>query len=323
MSEIRWYRVLRLLCLAVALETVYGNLVEHGPATVAMTVETLVVALVCVVGPAVCHSLAIGTSESFLDHSCDPEALVRRGDRMRLADRIPRRGLSHVEVVLLHRYGIALADVGRADDAAKVRRRIEQALAIRRGRLPRRNASSRRWSKGVAYCAVAAMCLSDLCSRLGDADAAAAYADQFREGVGSLPASAPTRGDEDLDLVGRVTTSSSATLFLPTGAAPEYDEGDVATLESSNRRRRLAAEARMALAAEAFRRGEADRERSLLEQVAAAAPKMRVGRVAADRLGAAEGTGEPAGYETLRPSGAVDPHPALPTDPWDGTREDG
>lgn len=232
---------------------------------------------------------------------------------MGLSAPIPRNGLYRTEAVLLHRYGIALADVGRPRDAAVVRRRIEDGLGMRRR--PARSMD----------CAVMAMLLADLCARLGDAGAVRAYADQFLEGMACVPRSARGGIDESLEAVGGVTVRSSAALYLSLSARDDalasFGEADVARLEGPGVGRRLAAEARMALAKAAAAQGERDRERMLLGQVAAAAPRMRVGKLAARRLGSFEGgsvetdgSGYALGYGSLCLDAAVDAHAAVMKD---------
>ena len=299
MSELRAFRGIRLLALGVAIAADVAIVASDPSASAGSSVAIVVIVVLAFLIPILVQMHVVGSAEALLDRSCDPAALARRGDGMGLSGRIPRNGLFRTEAVLLHRYGLALLEVGRAHDAAEVRRRMEEGLAMRR-----KPASS-------ADCPVMSMCLADLCARLGDAEAAAAYAGQFREGMGLLPESSLKGADKDLGLVGRVTLSSSLALFLPAGVQPDYSGKDVAALEVGGGRRRLASEARMALAADARGRGEHDRERELLERVASDAPGLRVGRLAASMLTIADDTGEPVGYGTLRLAEPVDPHPAI------------
>ncbi|MGI6217612.1 MAG: hypothetical protein ACOYIK_08380 [Coriobacteriales bacterium] len=315
-SEIRrfrFYRTLALCVLGVYIVVVIAINPQDTFWTNVLTLLTLLIALICTMVPVIIHLHVIGSAEVLLDHSCDPAAFVQRCDKMGLLGPLPRRGLYRQEAVLLHRYGIALIEVGRTRDAAQIRRYIEEALTRGRRYYSDPSHSARRRANALAYCVAMDMCLADLCARLGDAEAAMAYEGQFKDELWHLPQSAfKSAANRDLELGGRVTISSSIALFLPVGASPAFSEGEVTVLESNTNRRRLAAEARMALAEEAWYRGESDRERSLLEQVAAAAPRMRVGRVAAFKLAFRSDTGTPVGYETLRLSEPVDPHPALP-----------
>ena len=338
-SEIRWYRFWRIVCYIAVFVFIIALIVLNpsGRVPVWVNLVILLVAFLGFIGPTIVHSRIIGSTEVLLDQKCDPASFVQRGDKMGLSGPIPRNGLYRHEAVWLHRYGIALSEVGRPSDAAEVRRRIEENLVLCRMYLSKRKHSVRKKRaerlriSTITNCAVLDMCLADLCARLGDAEAARAYAGQYREDIGRLPESAFSGIDRDLKLVSKVTVSSSAALFLPEGGAPEFDEADVNALMTSpvrrrrrkapaaeyspDRRRRLAAEALMALAKEAWSKGEPDRERRLLEQVAAAAPGMRVGKLAARRLDFSGGAGEPAGYETLLPAEAVDVHPVvLPID---------
>jgi hypothetical protein len=280
---------------SIAVAAVIFVLNPHGPYWLDWLAFLIV--LLALLIPQVVQMRIIGDAEAPLDRDCDPEALARRGDEMNLSAYVEHNTMGRVETVLLHRYGIALTEVGRYEDAAQARKRIEEALAARK-----RPSDS-------ASCAVMDMCLSDLCARLGDVEASRAYADQFRKGLASVPAKKRQRIDENLELVGEVTISSSWALFSPQGTdGASFDEGDLAKLEGGKgaSRKRLIAEARMALASEAHDLGAADRERALLEQVAADAPKMRVDALAADIL-----AGKADGYSSLRRIDSVDAHPAV------------
>lgn len=300
MSELRKFRCVRWVVLIVACGGIVWMIISDPQAHARTSLMIVLIAVLATFGPLLIQSHIIGAAEVLLDRKCDPAALVRRGDKMKLTDRTPNNGLYRVEAVFLHRYGIALSDVGRMQDAAKVRRRIEEGLAKRQK--PTMNAD----------CTVMDMCLADLCARLGDAEAAKAYADQYQEGLKHLPESVLTKEGQDLELLGRVMLSSSAVLFLSKCGALPFDEGNVNVLDVGSRRRHLTAEARMVLAEDARRKGDLVRERKLLEQVADAAPGMRVGQLAAKRLAFYNGTGTSAGYdETLQPAEPVDVHPAV------------
>lgn len=297
-SELSWYRVARAACVAAAAAADAAIVAWDPSAGAGPSLAVLAATALALLAPTLVQLRVVASAERLLDERCDPASLVRRGDAMGLSAPIPRNGLYRTEAVLLHRYGIALADVGRPADAAVVRRRIEDGLGMRRR--PARSMD----------CAVMAMLLADLCARLGDAGAAQGYAAQFLEGLEHVPRSARGGIDRNLEAVGGVTVRSSAALFLPAHVAPApLAEGDVAALGGSGAGRRLATEARMALAKAAAARGERDREVRLLEQVAAAAPGMRVGELAARRLGRpADGGAGAAEYGSLRLDAAVDAH---------------
>lgn len=297
-SELSWYRVARVACVVAAVAADVAIVASAPSAGAGPSLAVLAATALALLAPTLVQLRVVASAERLLDERCDPASLVRRGDAMGLSAPIPRNGLYRTEAVLLHRYGIALADVGRPADAAVVRRRIEDGLGMRRR--PARSMD----------CAVMAMLLADLCARLGDAGAAQGYAAQFLEGLEHVPRSARGGIDGGLEAVGGVTVRSSAALFLPAHVAPApLAEGDVAALGGSGAGRRLAAEARMALAKAAAARGERDREVRLLEQVAAAAPGMRVGELAARRLGRpADGGAGAAEYGSLCLDAAVDAH---------------
>lgn len=300
MSELGRYRVVRVACVVAAAVVDVAIVASAPSAGAGPSLAVLAVTALALLAPTLAQLRAVASAERLLDERCDPASLVRRGDAMGLSGRIPRNGLYRAEAVLLHRYGVALVEEGRLRDAAVVRRRIEDGLAMRRH--PARNMD----------CAVMSMLLADLCARLGDAGAARGYAAQFLEGLARVPRSARGGVDGDLEAVGGVAVRSSMALFLPAparGASASLTEGDVAALEGPGVGRRLAAEARTALAKAAAARGERDREGRLLEQVVDAAPRMRVGRLAASRLGhLADGAADVAEYGSLRLAPAVDAH---------------
>lgn len=300
-SELSWYRVARVACVVAAAAADVAIVAWDPSAGAGPSLAVLAATALALLAPTLVQLRVVASAERLLDERCDPASLVRRGDAMGLSAPIPRNGLYRTEAVLLHRYGIALADVGRPADAAVVRRRIEDGLGMRRR--PARSMD----------CAVMAMLLADLCARLGDAGAAQGYAAQFLEGLEHVPRSARGGIDGGLGAVGGVTVRSSAALYLSLSAHDDalasFGEADVARLEGTGVGRRLAAEARMALAKAAAARGERGRERMLLEQVAAAAPGMRVGKLAARRLGRpADGGAGAAEYGSLRLDAAVDAH---------------
>lgn len=300
MNELKYYRAARISCVVVAVAVDVVIVASDPAASVGSGLAVLAVTALALLAPTLVQLRVVASVERLLDERCDPASLVRRGDAMGLSGRIPRNGLYRTEAVLLHRYGVALVDEGRSQDAAVVRRRIEDGLAMRQH--PARNMD----------CAVMAMLLADLCARLGDAGAARGYASQFLEGLEHVPRSARGGIDRDLEAVGGVTVRSSMALFLPApahGAPVSLTEGDVTALEGPGVGRRLAAEARTALAKAAAAQGEQDREGRLLEQVVDAAPRMRVGRLAASRLGhLADGAADVAEYGSLRLAPAVDAH---------------
>ncbi|WP_130810325.1 hypothetical protein [Olsenella sp. Marseille-P4559] len=312
-SELVWYRVARVACLVVAAAVDAAIVVLSPSAGLGPSLAVLAATALALLAPTLVQLRVVASAERLLDERCDPASLARRGDAMGLSAPIPRSGLYRAEAVLPHRYGIALADVGRPRDAAVVRRRIEDGLGMRRR--PARSMD----------CAVMAMLLADLCARLGDAGAVRAYAAQFLEGLAHVPQSARGRVDESLEAVGGVTVRSSAALYFSLSARDDalasFGEADVARLEGTGVGRRLAAEARMALAKAAAAQGERDRERMLLGQVAAAAPRMRVGKLAARILGSFEGgsvetdgSGYALGYGSLCLDAAVDAHAAVMKD---------
>lgn len=84
---------------------------------------------------------------------------------------MPRCGYTRVEAVLMQRWAVALVEVGRLADAAVARRRLGESLAGRRrpGRSP----------YGASLC----MLLADVSARLGDGEAAVAYAALFSDAL--------------------------------------------------------------------------------------------------------------------------------------------
>lgn len=117
------------------------------------------------------YVIRIGSAERLLDASCDPTALAARGDELGLGIRMPRCGYTRVEAVLMQRWAVALVEVGRLADAAVARRRLGESLAGRRrpGRSP----------YGASLC----MLLADVSARLGDGEAAVAYAALFSDAL--------------------------------------------------------------------------------------------------------------------------------------------
>jgi|GEM_PF-6042026 len=275
MSAFRRFRavmvVWTIVLLTVLITVIAFN--ANGPSWLPLVLAAMYFVLFC--APFVIYVRIIGSAESILDTQCDPEAFVRRCDEMNLSDSIPRNGLYRWEAVLLHRYGIALVDVGRTEDAAVIRRRIEDGLDRRKH--PLRNVD----------CSVMVMNLADLCARLGDANAAWVYAGQFYDGIRLVPKSARSgKVDKSLDTTGDVTIRSSMFLFLSERAESNrlpFTDSDIDVFEGSLIGHRLAAEARMALAKQAALEGDREKEMSLLRQVAGAAPKMRVGKLAERR----------------------------------------
>lgn len=246
------------------------------------------------------------SAERLLDVGCSSEALVARGDGMRLLGDMPRDGLTRGEVVLLHRYALALADVGRSADAALARRRMEEALT--RMRHPERNLDG----------ATACMLLADVSARLGDVTAARIYAGAFRRGCSSVPQGHGAH-ERDIADVGAVVLGTVFVLYVPgtssEAASPGFSDGDVSALEARGLvGRRLAAEARLALACGACGRCDHDEAARLLGAASSAGDGLRVGRVAAELLSGLScgGQGPVARAGVLARSAPVDPHPAVP-----------
>lgn len=246
------------------------------------------------------------SAERLLDVGCNSEALVARGDGMRLLGDMPRDGLTRGEVVLLHRYALALVDVGRSADAALARRRMEEALT--RMRHPERNLD------GTIVC----MLLADVSARLGDVTAAHIYADAFRRGCSSAPQGHGAH-ERDIADVGAVVLGTVFVLYVPgissETVSPGFSDGDVSALEARGLvGRRLAAEARLALACGACERCDHDEAARLLGAASSAGDGLRVGRVAAELLSGlscgGQGPADRAGV--LARSAPVDPHPAVP-----------
>lgn len=246
------------------------------------------------------------SAERLLDVGCSSEALVARGDGMRLLGDMPRDGLTRGEVVLLHRYALALADVGRSADAALARRRMEEALT--RMRHPERNLDG----------AIVCMLLADVSARLGDVTAARIYADAFRRGCSSVPQGHGAH-ERDIADVGVIVLGTVFVLYVPgtssEAASPGFSDGDVSALEARGLvGRRLAAEARLALACGACERCDHDEAARLLGAASSAGDGLRVGRVAAELLSGLScgGQGPAARAGVLARSAPVDPHPAVP-----------
>lgn len=246
------------------------------------------------------------SAERLLDVGCSSEALVARGDGMHLLGDMPRDGLTRGEVVLLHRYALALADVGRSADAALARRRMEEALT--RMRHPERNLDG----------ATACMLLADVSARLGDVTAARIYADAFRRGCSSVPQGHGAH-ERDIANVGVIVLGTVFVLYVPgtssEAASPGFSDGDVSALEARGLvGRRLAAEARLALACGACGRCDHDEAARLLGAASSAGDGLRVGRVAAELLSGLlrGGQGPAARAGVLARSAPVDPHPAVP-----------
>lgn len=178
---------------------------------------------------------SVESAERLLDVGCSSEALVARGDGMHLLGDMPRDGLTRGEVVLLHRYALALADVGRSADAALARRRMEEALT--RMRHPERNLDG----------ATACMLLADVSARLGDVTAARIYAGAFRRGCSYAPQGHGAH-ERDIADVGAVVLgpSSSSTCRAPaqtrpllisrTGTFPRWKRGGSSAAGSRPRR---------------------------------------------------------------------------------------
>lgn len=248
------------------------------------------------------YASRIGSAERLLDASCDPAALAARGDELGLAARVPRQGYTRLEAVLVQRWTVALIEVGRVADAAATRRRLEESLARRR--------HPDRFLYGAALC----MLLTDVSVRLGDGEAAAAYAALFRD---ALARSAPGRARHALDAVGPVVVGTALTLFSPgrVPGGPEFSEGDVRDLEARGTiGRRLASEARLALASEASFAGDREAELLLLAGASIAGPSVRAGALAAEglrRLSSGEASPGAGIYASLVQAPAVDPHPAV------------
>lgn len=248
---------------------------------------------------------SVESAERLLDVGCSSEALVARGDGMHLLGDMPRDGLTRGEVVLLHRYALALADVGRSADAALARRRMEEALT--RMRHPERNLDG----------ATACMLLADVSARLGDVTAARIYAGAFRRGCSYAPQGHGAH-ERDIADVGAVVLGTVFVLYVPgtssDTASPDFSDGDVSALEARGLvGRRLAAEARLALACGACERCDHDEAARLLGAASSAGDGLRVGRVAAELLSGLlrGGQGPAARAGVLARSAPVDPHPAV------------
>ena len=244
------------------------------------------------------------SAERLLDVGCSSEALVARGDGMHLLGDMPRDGLTRGEVVLLHRYALALADVGRFTDAALARRRMEEALT--RMRHPERNLGG----------AVVCMLLADVSARLGDVTAARIYADAFRRGCSSVSQGHGAH-ERDVADVGAVVLGTAFVLYVPGTSSdpvsPGFSDRDVSALEARGLvGRRLAAEARLALACGACVRRDRDEAARLLGAASSAGDGLRVGRVAGELLAELlrDGPGPAVRTGVLARPAPVDPHPA-------------
>lgn len=244
----------------------------------------------------------VRSAERLLDASCDPAALAAQGDELGLADRVPRRGYTSIEAVLVQKWCVALTEVGRTDDAAAARRRLEESLVGRRR--PDRSLY------GASLC----MLLADVSARLGDEGAATSYAALSRD---ALARSAPGRARRALEAAGPVLVGTALSLFAPGRASgsPGFSEGDVRNLEArGDLGRRLASEARLALAREASLAGDREAELLLLAGASSAGPSLRAGALAADglrRLSAGEASAAAGLCASLVQTPAVDPHPAV------------
>lgn len=249
----------------------------------------------------------ISFAEQLLDESCDASALATRGDEMGLLSDVPRGGLSRGEMVLLHRYAVALADVGRTDDAALGRRRMEDALAALH------KPSSQ--LDGAATC----MLLADVCARLGDASAERSYASAFRLVLSARPVK-PSRINDDLEPVGKIILGTSEVLFASEATdapALDFDESLLSRLVSSGAvGRRLFAEARLALLCVTAKDMDTQIIRENLESIASTGNNLRAGRVAQELLIKINDENGIADFAKLvtaafRPT-PIDVHPAKP-----------
>lgn len=262
-----------------------------------------IVLLVAFIVPIAIQLRIVGAAASLLDTLCDPSAMAKRGDDMGLLGPIPKNGLFRSEAILLHRYGVSLVDVGRVDDAAVIRRWLEEDLSYMSKHIkPSRGAYS--------YCALMCMFLSELCFRLGDESAAESYDEQFHQLL-QVARGSMRRADAGLGEAGLVVLGTARALFGRGGAASPlpFSEADVAALENGKVSQRVASEARLALALSAAMRGEDADARRLLARSADAAPLTRAGSVAKRILErSASAKPEPADLEGLRAAVAVDPH---------------
>ena len=305
----RWGRVPGALFLAyvvtlIAVSAVCPGLdaaVNHSPLGYVLIWVPFAICVAALLVMAFRYVSLVGSAERLLDVSCDPAALAARGDELGLADPVPKRGYTRIEAVLVQRWAVALVEVDRAADAAAARRRLEESLARRRrtGRSP----------YGASLC----MLLADVSARLGDGEAAAAYAELFRD---ALAHSEPGRAWRALETVGTVSIDTALALFAPGRASggPGFSEREVRDLEARGTMgRRLASEARLALAREASLAGDREAELLLLAGASMAAPSVRAGALAAEALRRLSSGEAPSGtglYASLVQDPAVDPHPA-------------
>lgn len=306
----RWGRVPGALFLAyvvilIAVSAVCPGLdaaVNHSPLGYALIWVPFALCVAALLVMASRYVSLVGSAERLLDASCDPAALAARGDELGLADPVPQRGCTRIEAVLVQRWAVALVEVDRVADAAAARRRLEESLARRR--------RTGRSLYGASLC----MLLADVSARFGDGEAAAAYAELFRD---ALARSEPGRTWRALGTVGTVSIDTAFALFAPGHASggPGFSERDVRDLEvRGTMGRRLASEARLALAREASLAGDRDAELLLLAGASMAAPSVRAGALAAEALRRLSSGEAPSGtglYASLVQAPAVDPHPAV------------
>lgn len=305
----RWGRVPGALFLAyvvilIAVSAVCPGLdaaVNHSPLGYVLIWVPFALCVAALLVMASRYVSLVGSAERLLDASCDPAALAARGDELGLADPVPQRGCTRIEAVLVQRWAVALVEVDRVADAAAARRRLEESLARRR--------RTGRSLYGASLC----MLLADVSARLGDGEAAAAYAELFRD---ALARSEPGRTWRALGTVGTVSIDTAFALFAPGHASggPGFSERDVRDLEvRGTMGRRLASEARLALAREASLAGDRDAELLLLAGASMAAPSVRAGALVAGALRRFSSGEAPSGaglYASLVQAPAVDPHPA-------------